>query len=224
MRRAFIGLAVTALAVLSFAAPASAAAGQVEHFRFHGTFAEAFWSSSVATDSGTTFTDTSIVVSTSKQGSALNVDQFTANVDADGNFTGGTDTLVQSPGAMEPGVTSGFSFTIDASKLTSASVSGSGLPAKKCTIDAMGDQTGCTETTVDVSATWTGEGPITRSVSNFHMKSAGFSMSSHFNGTSRNATVMATFNGVPLSAAELSFADLGTTHSGDIKRCIGNVC
>lgn len=220
MRRAFIGLAVTALAVLSFAAPASAAAGQVAHFRFHGTFAEAFWS----TSSGTTFTDTTVVVSTSKQGSALNTDQFTGNLDADGNFTGGTDTLVQSPGAMEPGVTSGFSFTIDAPKLTTASVSGSGLPAKKCTFDAMGNETGCTDTTVDVSATWTGEGPITRSVSNFHMKTAGFSMNSHFNGTSRAATATGTFNGVPLSATELSFADLGTTHSGDIKRCIGNVC
>ncbi len=220
MRRAFIGLAVTALAVLSFAAPASAAAGQVAHFRFHGTFAEAFWSVS----SGTTFTDTTITVSTSRQGSALYVDQFTGKLDADGNFIGGTDTVVQSPGAMEPGVTSGFSFTINAPKLTTADVSGSGLPAKKCTFDAMGNETGCTGTTVNVSATWTGEGPMTRSVSNFHMKTAGFSMNSHFNGTSRTSTATGTFNGGPLSAAELSFADLGTTHSGDIKRCIGNVC
>ncbi len=223
MRRLFIGVAVAALTVLSLAGPASAASGQVATFRFHGTFADAFWSSSSATNSGTTFTDTTISVSTSKQGSALYVDQFTGNLDANGNFTGGTDTLVGVPGAMEPGVTSGFSFTIDTPTLASASVNGSGLPATTCTFGADGEQLGCTDTTIDVSADWTGQGTISREVSNFHTKGGPFSLNDHFNGTSRAATASGTVAGVTLTAAEsVSEATrLGTAHSGIIKRCIG---
>jgi hypothetical protein len=223
MRRVLTGLAVAALTVLSLAGPASAASGQVTTFRFHGTFADAFWSSSSATSSGTTFTDTTMSVSKSKQGSALYVDQFTGNLDADGNFTGGTDTLVGVPGAMEPGVTSGFSFTIDVPALASASVSGTGLPATTCTFGADGNQLGCTDTIIDVSASWTGQGPITREVSNFHTKGGPFSMNEHFNGTSRAATATGTVAGVTLTAAEsVSGATrLGTADSGIIKRCIG---
>lgn len=223
MRRAFIGIAVAALTVLSFAGPASAARGQVTHFRFHGTFADAFWSSSSTTSSGTRFTDTSVNVAKSKQGSELFVDQFTGNLDAKGNFTGGTDTLVVVPGALQPGVTSGFSFAIDMPKLARASVSGSGLPARTCTFGADGNEIGCRNTTIDVHASWTGEGPITREVGNFHMKTGPFSMNQHFNGTSRAATATGTVAGVALTAAQsLSEATrLGTTHSGTIKRCIG---
>src|SRR5436309_11041597 len=121
MRRALIGLAVTTFTVLALAGPASAAPGQVTQFRFHGTFAAADW----FTSSATSFTDTFVNVSKSLQGSELFVDQFTANFDANGNFTGATDTSAD--------VTTGFSFTIDKAQLTSASTSGSGLPATTCT-------------------------------------------------------------------------------------------
>src|SRR5215472_16251745 len=111
MRRALIGLAVTTFTVLAFAGQASAASGQVTQFRFHGTFADAFW----FTSSATSFTATSVNVSQSKQGPELFVDQFTGNLDANGNFTGGTDTFTD--------VTSGFSSAIQ-KQLTSASTSG----------------------------------------------------------------------------------------------------
>jgi hypothetical protein len=117
MRRTLIGLAV-ALAVVAVAGPASAAPGQVTHFRFHGSFAEAEWF--MSTD--TSFTDTFINVSRAKQGSELFVDQFTANFDASGTFTGATDTFAD--------VTSGFMFSIDSAKLSGASVNGSGLPQR----------------------------------------------------------------------------------------------
>ena len=100
MRRALLGLAVTTFTVLALAGPASAAPGQVTQVRFHGTFAEAHWFTSSATSS----TDTFVNVSKSMQGSELFVDQFTANFDANGNFTGATDTSAD--------VTSGFSFAI----------------------------------------------------------------------------------------------------------------
>src|SRR5690349_8163585 len=100
MRRALAGLAVAAFTVLALAGPASAAPTQVTHFRFSGTVADALWFTSSATSS----TFTSVDVSKSTEGSRLVVDQVTDNYDADGNFTGGTNTLAD--------VTSGFSFTL----------------------------------------------------------------------------------------------------------------
>lgn len=212
MRRVLFGLAVTALTVLALAAPASAAPGQVTQFRFHGAFVDADW----FTSSATSYTDTSITVSKSKQGSELFIDQFTGNLDANGNFTGGTDTSAD--------VTSGFSFAIDQKGLTSASTSGSGLSATTCTVDVNGNPVKCSPTTIDVTASWTGQGPITKSVTNDHFKTAGFSVRDHFNGTDRNAAATATIGGFPQPLGEPQYADLGTTNSGTTNVCIGNSC
>jgi hypothetical protein len=203
---------VATCTVLAVAGPASAASGQVTQFRFHGTFANALWSTSSAASS----TTTTVNVSTSKQGSALVVDQFTANLDKKGNFTGGTDTFA--------GVTSGFSLAIDQGGLTGASTSGSGLPATTCSVDANGNDISCSPTTVDVAATWTGQGPILRQVINQHSKFSGFSETLHFNGTDRAATAQGTVAGGTLGASELITADLGFTNSGTITRCIGLSC
>ncbi len=215
MRRALFGLAVAALTVLALAGPAGAAAGQAHVFRFQGAFAEAVWTSSTDTSS----TETDVTVSTSRQGSELFVGQFTTNFEG-ANFTGFTSTQVGVPG--EPGgVTSGFSFAIDQVKLTSATLSGAGLPAQTCTYDTAGDLTApCTDGTVDVEATWEGQGPITHGVNNSVMSGGGTVFVFHTNGTSRNATATATFTGLPAPLGDLSFADLGTTNSGQLKLCI----
>ena len=210
LRRALIGLAVT-FTVLALTGQAIAASGQVTQFRFHGTFADAFW----FTSSATSLTGTSVNVSKSMQGSELFVDQFTANLDAHGNFTGATDTFAD--------VTSGFSFAIDHT-LTSASTSGSGLPATTCTLDANFNLIGCSATTIDVTVTWTGQGPISRAVIDDHFKSDGFSETDHFNGTDRAATATGTVAGLTLSTSELQFANLGTANSGTITICIGTSC
>lgn len=212
IRRALLGLVVTAFTVLAFAGPASAAPGQVTQFRFHGTFADAFW----ATSSATSFTDTSVTVSKSMQGSELFVDVFSGNVDANGNFTGGTDTSAD--------VTSGFSFAIDKAQLTSGSTSGSGLSATTCTVDANFNFINCSPTTIDVTVAWTGQGPISRAVINDHFKSAGFSVNDHFNGTDRAATAAGTVAGSTVGASQLQFADLGFTNSGTTTVCIGTTC
>jgi hypothetical protein len=207
MRRALLGLVVTAFTVLALAGPASASSGQVTQFRFHGPFAEAFWFAS----SATSFTATTVNVS----GSELFVDQFTGNLDANGNLTGGTDTVAD--------VGSGFSFAIQKS-LASASTSGSGLPATTCTVDANGNPISCNATTIDVNATWTGQGPISRPVFNHHFKVNGFSLIDHFNGTDRAATATGTVGGLTLSASDLQFADLGTANSVTITICKGTGC
>ena len=218
MRRSLIGLAVMGLTLLSIAAPASAASGQVTQFRFRGTFAEAFWSTSTKTS----FIATSVNAVKTKQGHELFADVFQGRL-KNGQFLGGTDTSLRGPGGKNF-VTSGFAFAISVPKLADASVSGSGLPARTCTIDANGNRTGCKRTTLSLNVSWTGHGPITRSVFNFHMKTAGFSMSSHSTGTDRAATAAGTVAGRTLTAKQLEFADLGTAKSADIKRCIGNAC
>jgi hypothetical protein len=211
MKRVLIGLATTAFTLLAFAAPASAASGHVVQFRFHGTFADAFWFSSTATS----FTATSVSVQQSR-GSELFVDQFIASTDANGNFTGGTDTFAD--------VTSGFSFTADKAKLTTASTSGSGIPATTCAVDANGNYINCSATTIDLTVAWAGQGPIARQVANDRFKVTGFSVNDHFNGTDRAANATGTFSGSTLSATDLQFADLGFANSGSIVRCIGIGC
>lgn len=211
MRRALTGLAATAFTVLALAGPASAASGQVTQVQFHGMFAAAIW----VTSSATSVTVTDINVSKSNQGSELFVDQFTENLDANGNVTGATDTSAD--------VTSGFSFTIS-QPLASASTSGSGLPATTCTFDANFNLIGCSPTTIDVAAAWTGQGPTLRFVFNQHFKIDGFSEIDHHNGTDRAATATGSIGGLTLTASELVFADLGTAHSGQITVCIGGSC
>jgi hypothetical protein len=213
MRRALFALAlgaVTGLA-LALAGPASAASGQVTHVRFHGGFAEAFWETSTATR----LTETIVTASASKQGSQLFVDQFTVHFDAHGNFAGATDTFSE--------VTRGFSFTLR-HRLAGASLSGSGLPATTCTFDPNFDPTRCTATTIGVTVTWTGQGPITRSVSNDRFKSDGFRATEHFNGTFRAATATGRVAGRTLRASDSEDADLGTAKSGSTTVCIGNSC
>lgn len=91
-------------------------------------------------------------------------------------------------------------------------------------IDAQGNQTGCRRTTLSLGVRWAGHGPITRTIANFRMKTAGFSMSSHSVGTTRAATAAGTVAGLTLTARQLEFAELGIAKSVEMKRCIGNAC
>ena len=207
--RATKALFMSVLMVGLVAGTAKAAPADVQHFTFRGTFAEALWS----TSTDTSFTDTYINPSKTRHGQELFLDQFTDNVDSSGNFTGATETFAD--------VTSGFSFAIDATKFSSASVSGSGLPATTCTYDADFNLIGCSDTTVDVDATWTGQGPIGRSTFAEHFKSDGFSFTDHFQGTSRDATASGTVAGLTLTTGDLDFADMGRSNFGETDICIG---
>lgn len=211
MRRFLIGLAVAALTVLAFAAPASAATGQVTQYRFSGTFAYGEWYTSSATSSTNTFVN----VSKSAHGLQLFAGQSTGYWDTNGNFTGATQTIVD--------VTSGFSFALQ-QPLASASLSGSGLRATTYTYDANFNQIGSSATTIDVNVAWTGQGPISRGVSNSRSESDGYSVISHFNGTNRAATASGTFAGVTLSAADSVDAVLGSTNYGTVTICISSSC
>lgn len=211
MKRALLGLAVATFTVLAFAGPASAATGRVTHFTFSGPSAEASWT----TTAGTTSTETLIGVSKSPHNSSLGIDVFTSHEDANGNFTGGTDTSAT--------VTSGYSFAIR-QPLSSASVRASGMPVTTCTLDANFNVTGCSDTTVNVNVTWTGQGPVTRGTQTQHLKADGFLLNVNSTGSFRDATATGTIAGRTLSTSELDFADLSTLRAAVITVCIGNNC
>ena len=212
MRRALISLAAAAFTVLALAGPAGAASGQVTHFNFSGKFAEADWSSSSATRT----TETLFQVVSNRGGSpSLFVERFSSTSDANGNLTGFIDTTADT--------NNGVSFALPQS-LASASLSAFGVPAQTCTFDANFNQIGCEATTINVTAAWTGQGPISRGVSTSHVKTDGFSVTTHDNGTFRDASATGTFNGTTFSASQLNFADFGTDKSGSVTVCVGGSC
>jgi hypothetical protein len=218
MRRSLVASAVMAVTALSVAGPAAAATGQVTHIRASGISALADWGSATAAG----FTEASVLGVKTKQGPELYGELVKLRVE-NGKVVGGTITDLRGPGGKDF-VTSGFALAIAAPKLASASVSGSGLTARECTIDARGHQTGCRRVTVSLDVRWTGQGPVTRTVSNLRMTRAGFSMSSHFVGTARAATAAGTVAGQALTARQLEVAELGIDKSIEITRCIGNAC
>jgi hypothetical protein len=98
------------------------------------------------------------------------------------------------------------------------------VPATACILDANFNQVSCSATTIDLNASWAGQGPITHGVANDHFRTAGFSVNDHFNGTDRDATAAGTIGGVTFSAADTQFADLGITNSGTVTVCRGTSC
>jgi hypothetical protein len=146
-----------------------------------------------------------------KRGNALLfLDEFTENFDSNGNFTGATDVF----GEAESGV----SFSV-AGQLSSATASAT-VPVTSCSYDADFNLIGCSDAgTVDVSANWTGEGPIARGTFNQNFHQDGFHEVDHFTGTDRQATATATVDGTSLGTGDLLFADLGTAVSGTVIIC-----
>jgi hypothetical protein len=164
MRRALIGTALTAIAVLAIAGPANAASAAPADL---GTptittdkFADAFWATDpVSTSTG--FKQKTWDISfdaTSTLGASQLFTSFCINyLDNNMNFQKQTCTVGE--------ISSGFSYTLDAANLTHASVRASGIPAQTCSTDANGQQIGQCKpaAAISVRATWTGQGPITYS-------------------------------------------------------------
>jgi hypothetical protein len=122
-------------------------------------------------------------------------------------------------------VSSGFTFTIDATKLTGAAVHGTGLPAQTC------NDAGCFPTTISVSATWAGQGALTRGAVNSkdietrHNGNFLYIQLEHFAGASRNATASGTIGAQSYSTADaLGLPALGNMHTGYIFLCLNGGC
>jgi hypothetical protein len=84
----------------------------------------------------------------------------------------------------------------------------------RCTFDAGGDPTGCTNDTMAVSATWTGQGPISRGKEyvDWIVQPGGFTYVDRGSGTTRLASATATIGGQTFGAGELQFADFGVSN------------
>jgi len=209
MIRAFLGIAVAALAVLAGAAPAGASPGQVYHSSVKGNYAQAYWfyGSPAGNKSA------SVTVSKSNQGSQLIVTQFAARNDSEGNFIGATSLRVD--------ITSGYSYKLD-QLLAGATVTASGVPAQVATYDADWNETD-SATTVDVNVTWTAQGSIFHSVSNYHASSEGYRYATHDNGKLRDATAAGTVAGlvVDTATADEWDAQMGTANAGYVEVTIG---
>jgi hypothetical protein len=103
-------------------------------------------------------------------------------------------------------------------------VSGQDLAATTCSYDAAGVLVGCTATTVDVEATWTGEGPVSRSTSTAHFHGDDFTSVYHDRGSIRQATATGMVDGLQLPAASLVDAHIGKDTNGSVEICVGDGC
>lgn len=208
MRRIALSVVLfVVVALVGGSSTAAAAPTQTVRFQFNGSFAEALWE----TQTSSSFTDTFVFVQKDRRGSAsLFLDQFTANFDNNGNFTGATDVSGEAD--------SGVSFS--SSRSLSSAMASASVPVTSCTYDANGDLIGCSDAgMIDVSASWTGEGPIARGTFNDNFHQDGFHEVDHFTGTDRQATASATVDGISLGTGDLQFADLGTALSGTVIIC-----
>jgi hypothetical protein len=77
----------------------------------------------------------------------------------------------------------------------------------------------CTNTTVDLDVTWTGEGPISRDAQTSPRQGDVIIEDAHFVGQSRAATATGELDGRRLGAA--NFALFGTARSGEVFVCHG---
>ncbi len=187
----------------------TASASTVDQFSMAGSGADAVFSTCPTLPvPGQVCTDTRIAVAnqitradgSTSPGTTLSIDVFKYGMDSSGSFFFVSDTA-------------GFglaSMSID-SRLTSASASAT-FPVVTCFADGT-----CTDGTMTVSASWSGQGDLRHDVSNFHFSKGDVSGTSHFNGFLRSASANGTVNGSGLG--DSLFADLFNVKSVAVLIC-----
>lgn len=211
MKRLVLFAAVAFAASITLTANTARASGaQVSQDRFHGPFAEAGWEASTPTS----ITDASILASQEQDGTThlAIFDLHTTYLDSNGNVTSSLDVTGE--------LNTGASFTLDKINLSTASATGT-VPVTRCTFDAAGNPTGCTADTDAVSATWTGQGQLTRGIQyvDRSVQPGGLTYVDRGSGTFRSASATATIGSQTFDASELQFADLGVTNDMTLTVC-----
>ncbi len=216
MRRALF-LAAVVVALVGAAAPVLAAPGQTIHFALSGRGAEGGWSTYPPDGSivaNVVYRDTFIGTATQAwksngtqaNGTSLSVDVFSYKFDRRGNFVPVSEVF---------GFIEGSSLAID-NKLTAATASGRGA-ADVCQIDAAWNYT-CTQGTVSVGASWSGQGALTRAHGTSSFGVSG-EFQSTFHGTflMRGATATATVavNGSSVNIGPNQGADMFSFNQGE---------
>lgn len=203
MRRALIALAAAALTVLGVALPASAAT-DVTHYHFNGMSAGGDWYAYETTGDTMTYTYTNLTVYRASAGLQLYVNHYVMTYSPDG------DTY----STMTGSATSGFTFTIDP-RLQSAHVSGTIPVTISDQMPYLATQ-GAIETTIDLNMTFTGQGPIDRSVYVSRESFGGLTTVTQQNGTRRDATATGNVGDYMINASTEGHASLGKTNSGQV--------
>ena len=207
-RATLAALVVAGLAFAGISGTARASRAQVSQDRFHGPFAEAGWETTTPTSA----TEADTFVSQEQDGTThLNIHEYTTYFDSSGNLTGSVDVS---------GALAGAEMSFDTVRLTTASASGT-VPVTRCSFDAAGNPTGCTDGMLDVSDAWSGQGQIFQgSFYEHHALDPGnLVFIDRLNGTFRLATATATIGGQTFDASELQFADLGVSNQLTLTIC-----
>jgi hypothetical protein len=185
---------------------AAAAPGDTVHIRLNRSFAQALW----VTQTSNSTTEPYVFAERDRRGATtLYFDEFTRYFDASGAFTGSTDVS----GTADSGVV--FSAHALSSVTASATV-----PVTSCSYGADFNLIACVDAgTRDVSARWTGEGPITRGVTTSNFNEDGVHQISHINGADRHGTATATVDGTGFGSADLLYGYLGRAVAGYVTIC-----
>jgi len=207
-RRATLTAVAIASVVFLAAGGTARASAQVIRDRFHGQFAEAGWETTTATS----ITDVGTLASKGQDGTThLSIFDLQTYLDANGNDTGSL---------FITGELAGASMTFDRVGLGTASASGT-LPVTRCSFDAAGNLTGCTNGTLDVSVSWAGQGDIARG--NFYedhaLDSGNLVYIDRLSGTFRLANATATVGGQSFDPSGLQFADMGVSNQLTVTVC-----
>jgi hypothetical protein len=220
MRRLFV-VVLGVLLVLVVAASPAQAAGNTFHFSVKGPGAEAFWSTfpvSGTPEPGVVYTDTYLTTAqqavredgTRFQDNFLFIDRFSYKFDRRGNFIFVSDTFGFASGDA-------VALSVDASKLTSASVSAD-VALTTCT-EEHGEFVCVDAGTATVRASWTGTGELVRVSETFRAGSKTFTEVFRFRGTLRDATATGGMNGTDFGTS--LFADVFNASSADLFVCHG---
>ena len=203
-------VAAGALCLSLGCAATAAASGTAIQFSATGPGAEALFTTFPASGNptpGATYTDTFVNASSTTTGigkgksldQVLFLDEFTYTFDTSLNLVPISDTS---------GSADGSAVTMSISqRLTSASASGT-VPLTTCGFDSMGNPTNCgTAVPTAVSASWTGQGSVTKQSSSSFFHTKGTTIVSRFRGSIVNATATLQIGGAPVGAP-LGFADI----------------
>lgn len=202
MRKILAALAVTPLALMALAGPATAAKPTVIRSTERVAYA-------VAASEGD-LSKFVVIPSLTRTGPVLSLWQGTAD-----GAGGSVETRLET--------NRGFTFTIDKARLGTARLVATDLPASTCTW-VEDQEIGCVDTTVDIDLTWTGVGRITRAGSTSHEVGDGFRLVSHGRGTSRGATVTGSITIGTTTLPAPDHAELGTYQNVEMLHCTGTAC
>jgi hypothetical protein len=208
MKRLLASLVVTPLALVALGGPAVAGKpdSKTTHVSEGATYAHASWEYT----SGDTWVEGGVSAVHTRQGPVLVLSQVAFS--EDGTFT---ETSVVDEQAE-------FTLTMDRARLTQATLHADDVPVQVCVYEDPEEGPDCTDSTVDISLAWTGEGPLLRSGFSAHFSDGTMRVNTHGLERERQAEVEGAITGA-VTVDEFSAALMVKSKFVEITRCL-TVC